>query len=105
MKTNGSSIKNCPFCGIGLYDDEMGFYLHPLNECILDGFSVQNEKNAIERWNTRKTMEAIFKQLEFQAEVHNRRADEHIDKNVQLANHSRGKARSYEHALEIVKGF
>ena len=100
-----SNIKNCPYCGIGLYDDGMGFYLHPINKCIMDGMPVQNEKNTIERWNTRKPMEAIIKQLEFSAKTHNKKADEFHDKNVTLSNYHRGKASSYEHALEIVKGF
>lgn len=99
------NIKNCPFCGIGLYDDGMGFYLHPINKCIMDGMSVQNEKHEIEKWNTRKPMDAITKQLEFQAKTYNKKADEFFDKNVQLSNHYRGKASSYEHALEIVESF
>lgn len=99
-----SKIKNCPYCGIGLTlkDD---YFWHPLNECVLDGFIIRNEKDHLEKWNTRKPTDAIIKQLDFQAKTYNKKADEFLDKNVQMANHYRGKASSYEHALEIVKGF
>ena len=99
-----SNIKNCPFCGVGLLDEDRGFYCHPVNGCLMSGFPVKNDKDEIEKWNTRKPMEAIIKQLEFQAEQHNKRADEFLDKNIQISNHNRGRARSYEHALEVVKG-
>ena len=103
-------LLNCPFCGgeveikYFVSESQITFYMIVCGECGCKQVPSIHKEAVVKAWNTRKPMDAIIKQLEFQAEQHNKRADEFLDKNIQISNHNRGRARSYEHALEVVKG-
>ena len=62
-----------------------------------------NKERLAESWNTRKPMERIVERLEQQAKQYNRRANELVEKSTEAGIHNKGKACSYEHAIEIVK--
>ena len=104
-----SELKRCPFCGIPLKlvgSKRRGnqHYLHEYNNnCILNGFGFTATDENIQHWNTRKPMQNIVERLEQQARQYNRRALEVVNKSTEAGIHNKGKACSYEHAIEIVK--
>ena len=104
-----SELKRCPFCDIPLKlvgSKQRGnqHYLHEYNSnCILNGFGFIATDENIEHWNTRKPLERIVERLEQQAKQYNRRANELVEKSTEAGIHNKGKACSYEHAIEIVK--
>lgn len=102
-----SELKRCPFCGGEAEVIECdGDYAIICKDCC-DVTPVTNWddtlEKAIEIWNTRKPMERIIERLEQQAEQYNRRANELVEKSTEAGIHNKGKACSYEHAIEIVK--
>jgi hypothetical protein len=98
-----SELKRCPFCGKTLIADGVKFFVHPVVGCLLDGIPIKNDAESIKRWNTRKPMDRIVERLEQQAKQYNRRAKELANKSTEAGIHNKGKACSYEHAIEIVK--
>lgn len=61
-----SEIKRCPFCDEELEVVGNGHYFaHKINGCILQHLCFEtDDKEGIERWNTRKPMQEIVKRLE-----------------------------------------
>lgn len=60
-------------------------------------------KAFIDEQPTSYNVEKVVAELEKQAEQYNRRARELVDKSTEAGIHNKGKACSYEHAIDIVK--
>lgn len=59
-------LKRCPFCDEELEVVGRGhYYTHKINGCILQHLCFETDyKETIDRWNTRKPMQAIVERLE-----------------------------------------
>ena len=103
-----SEIKllRCPFCGgeaeLLKGQCEIDNYVMCL-ECRSKTKLYNTKASAIKAWNTRIPMQNIVERLEQQARQYNRRALEVVNKSTEAGIHNKGKACSYEHAIEIVK--
>lgn len=109
---SNTKLLPCPFCG-----EEKNIYLEKYEhaagerwrifcaECMaqIDRGYDQIQYGVIEAWNTRKPMDRIVEQLEQQAKQYKRRALELVEKSTEAGIHNKGKACSYEHAIDIVK--
>jgi hypothetical protein len=105
MVNKMSELKRCPFCGgeAELACRDFGSWFVRCKKCFCKTPIFLTERFATISWNTRKPMERIVERLEEQAKQYNRRANELVEKSTEAGIHNKGKACSYEHAIEIVK--
>lgn len=65
--------------------------------------TIQNCIEAVQDQPTAYDVDKVVEELENQAKQYNRRAMELVNKSTEAGIHNKGKACSYEHAIDIVK--
>lgn len=71
------------------------------NEHFING--IETAKELLDDMPTAYDTEKVVEQLQQQANQYNRRALELVEKSTEAGIHNKGKACSYEHAIEIVR--
>lgn len=63
---DGVVLKRCPFCGgrVAMNQDDYGYYVSCSEEGCVVMTNSYAEKEAVEKWNTRKPLERVIKRLE-----------------------------------------
>ena len=61
-----NELKKCPFCGgrVAMNQDYEGFYVSCVEEDCVVMTNSYAEKEAVEKWNTRKPIERVIERLE-----------------------------------------
>jgi Lar family restriction alleviation protein len=97
LEKKSNRLLSCPFCGgeAKIYEGYVSFSVR-CKECNLEIFHRRTEKETIEKWNTRKPMERMIKQLEEESDFF---GGEPMG-SLQKAYYCKG----IEKAIEIVKG-
>lgn len=103
-------LKPCPFCGGKIKLDEDDFYMFCCDKCgagitfakeLEDGTATDcNKKESIEKWNRRANEPTAYDPDKVVEQLENERK---FWGNAYDSNLGKEKARSYEHAIEIVK--